>query len=377
MEEELGEGVKQFTLRIVLALLSLGCSEVIINTEIKKEKREKAEKLIRLMADLKNEELDEKAKEAETREKKAKATKEFEERKQTIKDNHLKPDFVTKIEMARKGEDVVIPNSLMLTILIAGSTPTIPLLIFAGIAGGLVSYFADKYVEAFYEGTGNLLNNAINIINSTFFTVQDNNVVDIASTVTSEIKEDFKELLNHIDLNYGKISVQTDFTNAGEVASLANELKSKATTSIEVLSPAGSYIEQIKHDPASNLNFTGTSGNDTLIGNQGNEIFKGGRGNDYYETGGGIDEIYDSDGIGSVSFAGKTLSTASKLPNEEYFNNGSTRFYWDGDGTDLIVNDQLTIKNFQNGDLGIHLKMEKPPEPRIYTADFLSICRAA
>ena len=64
------------------------------------------------------------------------------------------------------------------------------------------------------------------------------------------------------------------------------------------------------------------------------------------------DVIEDSDGKGSVKLEGKNLSGGEHDPEKDPANtyyNGSTKYYWTGDGQDLIVNDGLVINKFSNG----------------------------
>ena len=128
---------------------------------------------------------------------------------------------------------------------------------------------------------------------------------------------------------------------------------------------------------------------DRLYAGKGNDKLQGGGGADYMEGGEGHDTyiadkedtILDSDGKGEVHLDGNLIKgKASRIKdkNDENDNGAGTykdergnSFAWGGQikiegtdlivGSDLIINGGLTIKNFRNGDLGIHLENQKPP----------------
>ena len=114
----------------------------------------------------------------------------------------------------------------------------------------------------------------------------------------------------------------------------------------------------------------GGKDDDTLTGGKGNDILKGGAGNDtyIYKTGDGNDEITDTDG--SVKFNDTTLSggiggdeegEVKKATKAGTFKSDDKKYtyVWAGEGSDLVINGKITVKNFHNGDLGITLNERK------------------
>lgn len=100
----------------------------------------------------------------------------------------------------------------------------------------------------------------------------------------------------------------------------------------------------------------GGSGNDMLIGHGGADLLIGGAGKDDYFVDNG-DTIKDSDGKGRVFLS----STNIQLTGGTQIEKGS-KIYKGKDGTkyelkdsDLIINDSITIENFSNDNLEIHL----------------------
>ena len=131
---------------------------------------------------------------------------------------------------------------------------------------------------------------------------------------------------------------------------------------------------------------------DHLYGELGNDTLEGGGGADYMEGGEGYDTyiadkedtILDSDGKGEIHLDGKLIKgTATRIKDKNDKNDNGTGTYtdekqghtysWGGQtettvdgrkiviGSDLVIDGGLTIKNFRNGDLGIHLENQTPP----------------
>lgn len=211
--------------------------------------------------------------------------------------------------------------------------PGVTATLLIGLLGGAISYGTDKFLDYVNSGeTSDDLDRFNNIINSTTFTVQGDNTVDISSNITSATKGDLKELIYNIQQSaapLGKISASTDFTNPLDVKSFANELKLYSPTQVEVLSSVGSYVEQLN---SSGEILVGTTGNDTLIGNVGDDVLLGGAGNDslsggagydeylYYANTEGTDVINDSDGIGAIvmQHTGQTLAGGNYTKTTDY-----------------------------------------------------------
>ncbi len=124
---------------------------------------------------------------------------------------------------------------------------------------------------------------------------------------------------------------------------------------------------------AGNDTLEGGVGNDILIGGAGNDTLAGGQGNDIYRFEGlfGHDTITDSDGKGSISIAGTTLTSAVQLQSNLWESADQTLVYTLV-GQDLVigqrtsagsasVNATLTVQNFQDGDLGLLLGASSAP----------------
>jgi hypothetical protein len=123
----------------------------------------------------------------------------------------------------------------------------------------------------------------------------------------------------------------------------------------------------------------GGKDDDTLTGGKGNDTLKGGAGNDtyIYKNGDGNDEITDKDG--SIKYDDTTLSGGieegeggeiKKATKAGTYKSDDKKYtyVWAGEGNDLVINGNITVKNFKNGDLGITLfeRSKKPdPEPSI------------
>ncbi|RKZ46401.1 MAG: hypothetical protein DRR00_24235 [Candidatus Parabeggiatoa sp. nov. 3] len=113
----------------------------------------------------------------------------------------------------------------------------------------------------------------------------------------------------------------------------------------------------------------GENDNDVLHGGQGDDIYFGGQGDDlmidtdgkhdvyHYKTGEGHDIISDADAQGKVIFDDTQLTEAIETkPGSGIYQNG--HFRYSRQDSDLVINDTLTIKNFnfnEDGYLGITL----------------------
>lgn len=103
---------------------------------------------------------------------------------------------------------------------------------------------------------------------------------------------------------------------------------------------------------------------DYLVGGEGEDILLGGAGFDTYSAD-DEDTIIDNDASGQVFLHGGRLTGGTRTqsaPENTYYGSGNTYVL---NGTMLTVNGGLRINNYNNGDLGIHLKTEPedPPPP--------------
>jgi Ca2+-binding RTX toxin-like protein len=110
----------------------------------------------------------------------------------------------------------------------------------------------------------------------------------------------------------------------------------------------------------------GMSGDDILVGGKGNDILMGGAGNDRYEfsTGDGLDQIFDLDANGQILINGVAVSVAQRIgpmSNVWITHDGATTLTLTDGATDKTLtirygqNDQILIKNYKPGILGIQL----------------------
>ena len=121
----------------------------------------------------------------------------------------------------------------------------------------------------------------------------------------------------------------------------------------------------------------GASSNDILIGGAGDDVLRGGAGKDLYvyNSGDGNDIIVDNpndgassgdggDGKGAIVYDEHVLAGGIKKSGETEYKSLDGTFTFVQSGSDLLVNSNLTIKNWQDGDLGITLS----DAPTIVTA---------
>jgi len=142
---------------------------------------------------------------------------------------------------------------------------------------------------------------------------------------------------------------------------------------------SGSAVGDIAHTLADNDNLFGHGGDDILNGGKGNDYFDGGDDNDtlideegfdHYTFSGnfGHDKIYDQDGRGTIQINGVTLAGGKRINDDEW--KSADGIYTlsvvaDSDGVvnfhNLIItkntdiNNSITIKSWENGELGISL----------------------
>ena len=98
----------------------------------------------------------------------------------------------------------------------------------------------------------------------------------------------------------------------------------------------------------------GGNGNDMLIGHGGKDILIGGNGKDDYFVDNG-DIIKDSDGNGRVFLENHQLTGGTQIEKGSQIYKGKDGTKYELKGSDLIINDNITIENFSNDKLEIHL----------------------
>ena len=100
----------------------------------------------------------------------------------------------------------------------------------------------------------------------------------------------------------------------------------------------------------------GGNGNDMLIGHGGSDILIGGSGKDDYFVDNG-DTIKDSDGKGRVflSYTNIQLTGGTQIEKGSKIYKGKDGVKYEISGYNLIINDNITIENFSNDNLEIHL----------------------
>jgi len=117
----------------------------------------------------------------------------------------------------------------------------------------------------------------------------------------------------------------------------------------------------------------GGAGNDTLDGKAGDDYLEGGVGSDTYQFSGswGKDTVVDAGGEGKLQIDGNVLSGGKKLEGSDkiWISEDDKYRYVLQDNGDLIVqratgSDRITLKGWQNNQLGINLEgAPKPPKP--------------
>jgi len=114
----------------------------------------------------------------------------------------------------------------------------------------------------------------------------------------------------------------------------------------------------------------GGIGADTLIGGKGDDTLLGGAGYDTYvynsfpfnpSNGDGFDTITDADGQGSISYDGVTLSGGGQYGGTGVYRDANKHLYVVTD-QGLLIDGNLLIKNYQDGDLNITLTVSASPE---------------
>jgi Ca2+-binding RTX toxin-like protein/GH24 family phage-related lysozyme (muramidase) len=113
----------------------------------------------------------------------------------------------------------------------------------------------------------------------------------------------------------------------------------------------------------------GGNNNDLLIGEAGFDVLEGGSGNDELRggadfdtyrssTGDGQDTITDSDGLGAIVYDGDMLTGGIHRAGDaaNTYTSANGQFTFVQSGTTLTMNGQLTVENWQPGDLGVTLR---------------------
>ena len=135
----------------------------------------------------------------------------------------------------------------------------------------------------------------------------------------------------------------------------------------------------------------GEAGGDVILGGAGTDQLTGGVGNDYLDGGAGYDTyiyrindgqdtIRDADGRGSVFYDGKlVVGGVRSADSTGAYTSLDGTFTFLQSGTDLIVNNLITLKNYMPGQLGIQLtdapatSTQLPPTFRTISGDFLPL----
>ena len=117
------------------------------------------------------------------------------------------------------------------------------------------------------------------------------------------------------------------------------------------IEPSGSTFGDTKDDV-----LFGGNGNDMLIGHGGKDILIGGNGKDDYFVDNG-DIIKDSDGNGRVFLENHQLTGGTQIEKGSQIYKGKDGTKYELKGSDLIINDSITIENFSkiSNDLDIVL----------------------
>jgi len=124
---------------------------------------------------------------------------------------------------------------------------------------------------------------------------------------------------------------------------------------------------------ASNDLLMGMGGRDTLMGRGGNDVLIGGAGADQLQGGAGQDTylvddgdvVQDSDRQGRLFWGQQALSGGIQRPGDPIntFRSGDGRFTYTMDNADLVIANsaggQVTVRDFQSGDLGITLQQRE------------------
>lgn len=98
----------------------------------------------------------------------------------------------------------------------------------------------------------------------------------------------------------------------------------------------------------------GGAGDDVLVGEGGNDRLNGGSGNDTYFVEAG--DVITGDSDGSVIYNEQRLTGGyARLDGDNVFVSQDGLFIYEYNNGTLRINDQVTIENFSNGDLGIRL----------------------
>jgi Ca2+-binding RTX toxin-like protein len=117
---------------------------------------------------------------------------------------------------------------------------------------------------------------------------------------------------------------------------------------------------------------TGNAQSNVLDGGEGTDILKGGVGRDLYVLD-GQDTVEDSDGLGILKFNQQLLVGGVRRASDpaNTFHSSDGQFTYVQSGTTLTVNGQLTVMNWQPGEVGITLTtVPDTTRPALPTIDF-------
>ena len=140
----------------------------------------------------------------------------------------------------------------------------------------------------------------------------------------------------------------------------------------------GTVYERPLVDIAGSYMLTGNSKDDVLFGSNGNDILNGHAGSDILIGGAGKDDYFvdngdtikDSDGKGRVFLSSTNiqLTGGTQIEKGSKIYKGKDGTTYELKGSDLIINDSITIENFSNDNLEIHLSEFDEISVSIYDA---------
>ena len=110
----------------------------------------------------------------------------------------------------------------------------------------------------------------------------------------------------------------------------------------------------------------GGRGMDLLVGGTGDDLLLGGEDHDVYtfQAADGNDIIIDDDMRGAIKYGGSFLRGGKgEKGSDVYKDDKGNSYLWDGDdGSTLVINGKITLKNFSNGKFGIVLTRDVDDE---------------
>ncbi len=163
-----------------------------------------------------------------------------------------------------------------------------------------------------------------------------------------------------------KANEGTDLVKSNVTYTLSDNVENLTLTGSDAINGTGNALGNIIIGNGETNTLIGGGGADKITGGRGNDILKGGAGFDtyVYKTGDGSDTITDTDGC--INYDNTNLSGGARKKNSNgpyRSKDGKYTYNWAGAGSDLTINGTITVKNFNNGNLGISLGEEDEPTP--------------